>query len=244
MSINLPPFMQSISPLDNRNEFLSIASHELKTPLTALKLQIEMAKKVIDREGAESLQPQKIKKIIERTHQDILRITRLVDDMLDVSRIENEKFNIHLEYFHLEEFIEAFLDRISTLKHFHLIEVNINAPVMVRWDRFRIEQVILNLITNAIRYGNSSPIKLTISSGGGFAYIEVKDEGRGISLDRQKKIFERFERGSEDKAVDGLGLGLYISREIMKHHHGEILLESALGKGSTFLLKLPVKVED
>lgn len=225
--------------LATKNEFISIASHELKTPLTALKLQVEMAKRDLDRE---ELSPEKFKKIIDRTHKDVLRLSRLVDDMLDVSRINTGKFNMNYEFFNLEDYIEEILNRsISGIENLEkLIHTNINAPVMVRWDRFRIEQVILNLFTNAIRYGENTDIHLTVTAGGGYAYIRVKDHGPGIPKKDHKKVFERYERVNHDREKDGFGLGLYLCSEIIRNHQGFIKLESSVGQGATFELQIPL----
>lgn len=228
--------------LATKNEFISIASHELKTPLTALQLQVEMAKRVLDMENSEGLSPEKVKAIIDRTHKDVLRLSRLVDDMLDVSRINTGKFNMSYEYFNLEDYIEEFLERATTgLPNFtKLTKISVNAPVIVRWDRFRIEQVILNLFTNAIRYGGNSAIHFTVTAGGGYAYIKVKDHGPGIPKKDHKKIFERYERVNHDRVKDGFGLGLYLCSEIIKNHQGLIKLESAVGEGATFELQIPL----
>lgn len=228
--------------LTSKNDFISIASHELKTPLTALKLQVEMAKRTLDMQDSEGLSQEKVRQIIDRTHKDVLRLSRLVDDMLDVSRINTGKFNMIFEFFNLEEFFEQFLNRATTgLENFeNLLTVIVNAPVMVKWDRFRIEQVILNILTNAIRYGNNTPIHLTVTSGGGYAYIKIKDHGPGISKENHKKIFERYERVNHDREKDGFGLGLFLSSEIMRCHQGTIELISDLGQGTTFDLQIPL----
>ncbi len=232
-----------ISALAAKNEFISIASHELKTPLTALKLQVEMAKKSLEHDLS-SLGPEKMKQIMNRTHQDIERLSRLVDDMLDASRINTGKFTMSFEFFNLDEFFENLLDRFLSGSGDHKnIFVNIVAPELVRWDRFRIEQVVLNLLTNAIRYGDQSRIELNVTTGGGYAYIEVRDFGPGIPFEKQRKIFERYERGTYDRKKDGLGLGLYISSEIVNLHFGNISVTSAPGEGASFKIQLPLKFE-
>lgn len=228
--------------LATKNEFISIASHELKTPLTALRMQVEMAKRTLDLEGPKGLSPEKVKKIIDRTYKDVLRLTRLVEDMLDVSRINTGKFNMTYEFFNLEDFIDDILSRsASGIEDFNkLVTIDVTAPVMVRWDKFRIEQVILNLFTNAIRYGENTDIHFTVSAGGGYAYIKVKDHGPGIPKKDHRKIFERYERVNHDREKDGFGLGLYLCSEIIKNHHGLIKLESSLGNGASFELQIPL----
>lgn len=230
---------------DERNEFLSVASHELKMPLTALKLQVQMAKKKIDTEGINSLPPLKVQHLIERANQDLLRLTRLVDDMLDVSRINTGKFSLHFEYFNLNEFLEDFLERYATShpNFKELVTTKIAAPTLVCWDRYRIEQVLTNLLSNAFRYGNGAPIEIYATHGGGMAYIGIKDFGPGIPVRCQKKIFQRYEKGVFNRECGGLGLGLYIANKIVEGHGGGIHLVSRVRKGSLFEVRLPLRLE-
>lgn len=231
------------SAIAAKNEFISIASHELKTPLTALKLQVEMAKKSLE-QNLTALPPEKMKSIMNRTHQDIARLSRLVDDMLDVSRINTGRFTMNYEFFELGEFFDSLVERTFTNENDRKkISMKINAPELVKWDRIRIEQVMINLLTNALRYGENSPIEVTVTSGGGYAYIEVRDYGPGIPPENQQKIFERYERGNYDRKKDGLGLGLYICSQIVGLHAGKLSLESTPGKGAAFRTKLPLKSE-
>lgn len=220
--------------LAQRNEFISTASHELKTPLAALMLQMEMAKR------STSLTPEKVTKILDNTHRDVLRLKRLVDDMLDVSRIASGKLSMDFEYFHLDEFMEELLDRMApAFPQFNKVKIVLNAPVIVHWDRFRIEQVVMNLLTNAFRYGENQNISIYTKMGGNRASITVKDFGMGIAKENLNKIFERFERGSNTRETSGLGLGLYICQEIVNHHQGHIKVQSVVGAGSTFTVEMP-----
>lgn len=229
------------SAMAAKNEFISIASHELKTPLTALKLQVEMARKSLE-ENLTGLSPEKMKSIMTRAHQDIARLSRLVDDMLDVSRINTGRFTMNFEFFELGGFFDSLVERtFSNESDRKKITMKINAPELVKWDKIRIEQVMINLLTNALRYGENSPINVNVTTGGGYAYIEVKDHGPGIPLEKQKKIFERYERGNYDRNKDGLGLGLYICSQIVNLHAGKLTLESTPGKGACFKIQLPLK---
>lgn len=218
-----------------KNEFICVASHELKTPLTALMLQVEMAKKFMDVHGIEAISPKKMQSLINRTHQDVLRLSRLVDDMMDVSRIHSGKFSMNYEFFNLESYMEDLRDRITNEK----IRWEVHAPILVKWDRFRIEQVLINLISNAERHAKDSDIDVNVSVGGDYVYISVQDYGPGISPEIHDKIFKRFERG-QNKSSQGFGIGLHISQEIVKHHRGEIRFESAPGKGTNFMLQIPI----
>jgi PAS domain S-box-containing protein len=223
-----------IAALAQRNEFISTASHELKTPLAALMLQMEMAKR------SSNLSPEKVSKILDNTHRDVLRLKRLVDDMLDVSRIASGKLSMDFEFFHLDDFMEELLERMKpAFPQFDKVKIHFNAPVIVHWDRFRIEQVVVNLLTNAFRYGEDQNISIHTKIGGNRASIVVKDFGMGIAKENLNKIFERFERGSNTRETSGLGLGLYICQEIVNHHQGQIIVQSVVGAGSTFTVELP-----
>lgn len=228
--------------LEVKSEFLSIASHELKTPLTGLKLQADLAKRAIDKQGPEALSPVKIKQIIDNFHSDINRLKRLVDDMLDISRINTGKLSMNLEFFNCDEFMEEVVNRLRlNFPQFdEQVKINLNSPVMVYWDRLRIEQVITNLISNAFTHGEGSPIELTTTYHGSSIGIEVADAGPGIPQDIQDRIFERFESSYHRRAKSGLGLGLYISRGIVNGHKGEIKVLSSPGKGTRFLVEIPV----
>jgi signal transduction histidine kinase len=222
--------------------FLSIASHELKTPIAGLKLQAEMAKRTIDRLGPEALSPEKVKKIIENFHQDINRLKRLVDDMLDISRINTGKLSMRFEYINFDEFMEEIKERLSlNFPLFNkLVKVNINTPVIIQMDPLRLEQVISNLISNAFRYGQDSEIELTTSYNGEFLIISVSDQGPGINITERPFIFKKFEQSNLKRETSGLGLGLFICHEIIKEHSGSIHLTSAPGDGATFKVHLPL----
>jgi signal transduction histidine kinase len=228
--------------LEVKNMFLSIASHELKTPITGLKLQAEMAKRTIDRLGPEALSPEKVKKIIENFHQDINRLKRLVDDMLDISRINTGKLSMSFEYINFDEFMEEIKERLSlNFPNFNrLVKVNINTPVIIQMDPLRLEQVINNLISNAFRYGQDSDIELTTCYNDEFLFISVSDQGPGIKMMEQDLIFKKFEQSNVKRETSGLGLGLFISHEIIKEHRGSIHLRSAPGEGATFKVQLPL----
>jgi len=223
------------------SSFISIASHELKTPITGLKLQAEMAKRMIEKLGPEALTPDRVKKIIDNFYNDVDRLKRLVDDILDISRINTGKLSMKFETLNVDEFMTEVIERMSFNfpKFNQLVNVNMSTPVLAQWDPLRIEQVVTNLIANALRYGNNSEINLMTYIDGGQINISVTDNGPGISETNQKKIFERFECDLDNKTSSGLGLGLYIANEIIKSHGGQFELRSTLGKGATFTVRLP-----
>lgn len=220
--------------LAQRNEFICTASHELKTPLAALMLQMEMAKR------APSITPEKMSRIIDNTHKDVLRLKRLVDDMLDVSRIVSGKLSMEFETFQLDEFMQELIERLSpAFNQPGKIKLLLNAPVQVNWDRFRIEQVVSNLLTNAFRYGEGGSVEIETKCDGENVTLVVRDFGIGIAQENLSKIFDLFERGPHPTETTGLGLGLFICQEIINLHQGKIKVQSSPGLGSTFTVDIP-----
>ena len=229
-----------------RDDFLSVASHELKTPLTSIQLQTEMVRRSLAKGDATALSAAKIGRLIDVTDRQLTRITRLVDDMLDVSRIETGKLDLHRQDVDLAELVASVVERLgpelspsgSTLRAAPL------ERAVGHWDRFRLEQVLVNLLTNASRYGVGKPIEIGVrvvrGGGGEVAELSVVDQGLGISKADQQRIFNRFERAVSSSESTGLGLGLYIAREIVEAHDGSIAVQSGVGEGARFVVTLPL----
>lgn len=225
-----------------RDEFLSIASHELKTPLTSLNLQAQIRRRRLQVGDEAAFSLEKLQKQFESDERQISRIARLVDDMLDITRINTGKLAIVPEPVILDELVrdvaERFREQLRQIGS--TLELDIRSPVHGHWDRFRIEQVVANLINNAIKYGAGKPILVRVESDDRQATLTFQDEGIGIAKEDQGRIFERFERAVSLNEVTGLGLGLYIVKEILEAHGGSIRVESELGKGSRFIVTLPL----
>lgn len=226
----------------SRDEFLSIASHELKTPLTSLKLQTQMRGRNLDKGNLNVFTPDRLRKMTDADSKQIDRLSRLIDDMLDISRISTGKLAIQRERFDLctlaADVLEHYRPQFQATNS--PVTLICDAPVVGEWDRFRIEQVITNLFTNAIRYGAGKPVEVSVGSVDFRAVISVKDQGIGVAKEHQSRIFERFERAVSASEISGLGLGLYIARQIVEMHDGTIRVESELGKGATFIVELPL----
>jgi two-component system CheB/CheR fusion protein len=224
-----------------RDEFLSIASHELKTPLTSLKLQVQMRRRRLQSGDASAFSTEKLRKQFEGDEQQIMRIARLVDDMLDITRISTGKLPIRPELVDLGEMVRDVAARLNEQlrQAGSTLELDIRTRIQGHWDRFRMEQVIANLITNAIKYGEGKPILVRVESDGRNATLTFQDHGIGIAKEDQSRIFDRFERAVSLNEVTGLGLGLYIVKEILEAHGGSIRVESEVGKGSSFIVTLP-----
>lgn len=222
-----------------RDEFISIASHELKTPLTSLKMQTQLAKKQLNRDSA--LTTERINKQLDYTIKQIDRLNKLVDDMLDVSRIGTGKLLIQATLVSLSDLVKELTERFEPQFESvgSTLESHIETGISGTFDSYKIEQVINNLFSNAIRYSPMKKVEVTLKSDNGKAYITVKDNGPGIEKKNLERIFERFERASDTKS--GLGLGLYISKQIVMLHKGRIWVESEFGKGTTFIVELPIE---
>ncbi len=225
-----------------RDEFLSIASHELKTPLTSLKLQIQMRRRNIQKGAFSALTPERFMAMVDDDEKQINRINRLVDDMLDISRLRVGKFILEPTEFDLgelvKEVVQRFLPQLEAAEC--SIHLNIPLPVLGTWDHARIEQVFTNLLTNAMKYGAGNPIEIGVYKNETEATISVRDEGIGIAENDFERVFQQFERAVHPNEVSGLGLGLYIVKEIIHAHTGKISVQSQLKRGSTFTVKLPL----
>jgi signal transduction histidine kinase len=225
-----------------RDEFLSVASHELNTPLTSLKLQVQSLTRTLARGDTTALTPEKVARTAERTDRQLRRLSRLVSDLLDVSRIHANKLKLMLEPVEMRELVADVVERISS--EFSRAGVRLDiAPspkVVGLWDRSRLEQVLLNLLSNALKYGAGQPVRVEVKLDGERVRLSVVDQGVGLREEDRARIFERFERAISANEASGLGLGLYIAREIVQSHGGDISVESRLGAGSTFTVTLPL----
>jgi PAS domain S-box-containing protein len=228
-----------------RDEFLSIASHELKTPLTSLQLRTQILQRAIKKDDPAAFKPEKIILLVEQTDKQVSRLTRLVDDMLDVSRIRSGNLTMELEHCDLSDLVHEVIDRLKDQfrnASYDVPKVVLSGVVDGNWDRLRLEQVITNLLTNAIRYGNKKEIQVRLKNHENRVRLEVQDHGIGIPEELRERIFNRFERAVDVNEVSGLGLGLFITKQIVIAQGGRIWVESELGRGSTFIVEVPRQV--
>ncbi|MES2819228.1 MAG: hybrid sensor histidine kinase/response regulator [Pseudomonadota bacterium] len=227
-----------------RDDFMSIVSHEVRTPLNGLILETQLRKLHLAKDNRAAFTPDKLRAMTERDERQINSLIRLVEDMLDVSRIRTGKLSIRPTSMDLAQLVGQVLENFSAQIAAAGCTVTLQAPVPVLgvWDEFRLEQVIVNLLSNALRYGAHNPIELHVSAEAGTARLEVSDGGIGISPENQGRIFQQFERVSATGVTQGLGLGLYITEQIVKAHHGTIEVQSTLGQGTRFHVQLPLAV--
>jgi signal transduction histidine kinase len=216
-----------------RDEFLSVASHELSTPLTSLKLQVQaLARHDNAPPTAEQL---------NRIDRQVDRLTKLIRQLLDVSRIAGNRLTLEAEDMDLADLVYEVASRSSLdVKHSGSdLRVNAVRPMRGLWDRERMDQVITNLISNAIKFGVGKPIDVTLEPIEGGARLSVHDHGIGIDSKSRDRIFERFERAVSTRHFGGFGLGLWIVRQIVEASGGTISVQSEIGSGSTFIVELP-----
>ena len=225
-----------------RDVFMSVVSHELRTPLNGLTLEVQLRKLRLQQNSAEAFSLDKLREMTTRDERQIRSLTRLIDDMLDVSRIRTGKLSIRPQAGDLGvlagRVVETLAPQFASAGS--RVELTVEGDVPVLIDEFRIEQVLVNLLTNALRYGRGQPVSVRVAAGAGQARIEVRDQGVGISEADQRRVFEQFERVTESGSPQGLGLGLFISEQIVQAHDGRIELSSRLGEGSCFSVVLPL----
>ncbi|NMO22281.1 AAA family ATPase [Pyxidicoccus fallax] len=225
-----------------RDDFLSIAAHELKTPLTSLQLHIQGLQSQVRAGTQKPLSPEKLSTKLESAFAQTQRLGRLVSDLLDISRIAQGQLQIKLEDVDLVPLVRGQLERSREALaraecplHFHT-----SSPSLVgRWDAMRLEQVVGNLVANAMKYGAGKPIDVLIEHEDGRVRLKVRDNGIGIAEEDRERIFERFERAVSVRHYGGFGLGLWIVREIVQALGGTITVDSTPGHGSTFTVTLP-----
>ena len=233
-----------------RDEFLSIASHELRTPLTCLKLRLESRQRRLQHRDPTVFSFEQLDRSINQDMKQVDRLTRLIEDMLDLARINTGKLSLQPEPCDLRELVDEVNERLLDALRAAGCDVSVRSPsipVRGRFDRFRIEQVYVNLLTNAARYAPGAPVRVELSlqhrAGGGTpdAVVRVTDTGPGIALENQERIFHRFERAAAGSNVSGMGLGLYIARQIVQAHQGSLRVESTPGEGASFVITLPTQ---
>jgi signal transduction histidine kinase len=225
-----------------RDDFMSIVAHEVRTPLNGLILETQLRKMHLARDNAAAFTLDKMHAMVDRDERQIKSLIRLIEDMLDVSRIRTGKLSIRPSRVDLVKLVDNLLQNFAPQVDAAESSVTFSAegPVEGQWDEFRIEQVISNLLTNALRYGGKGQIDVRVYCHEGQARVEVQDRGIGISEENQKRIFQQFERVSAKTVIAGLGLGLFISEQIVAAHGGSIVVESRINEGALFRVCLPL----
>lgn len=234
-------YSEAKEALRTRDEFLSIATHELKTPLTGILLNLQIILRKIRNTKTNFPEIDSILKMVELSESQSQRMSRLINDLLNVSVVSTGRLKIEREKIELNRLVRRAIERFESQSRSLGIKINYHKceDIYGNWDKIRLEQVIVNLLSNAIKYGNKKPVDVVIGKSKKHAIIKIIDSGIGISKKNQEIIFDRFKRAVGGKSYRGLGVGLYISQQIMKAHKGYLKVNSELGKGSEFVVELP-----
>jgi signal transduction histidine kinase len=226
-----------------RDQFLAVAAHELRTPLTTLALLVDhlTASSSADHTGEAKTETVALQQLVMLKRQ-VDRLRALVAEMLDVSRITRGSLSLEPRRVDLRQVVREVLDRFALEIERHQVMVRVDAPAPVHgtWDATRVDQVVTNLVSNALKYGAGRPIEISVRAGTSRATIVVRDHGVGIPFEEQATVFGPFARAVATRHHAGLGLGLWISEQIVHASGGSITLESRPGEGSTFTVELPL----
>jgi PAS domain S-box-containing protein len=235
-------YRQATDAIHARDDFLAIASHELRTPLAALVLQVQSLQSVLHAKG---LEPE-VTVLADRAARHIGRLGNLIERLLDVSRITTGRIDLDPEEMDLSEVVREVTRRLreSAKVAGSLITVAADHPTIGLWDRLRMDQIVTNLLSNALKYGAGKPVEVTLESDGVRARLIVRDWGIGIASDDVRRIFGRFERAAPARNFSGMGLGLYITRQAVEAHGGRIAVQSEPGNGATFTVELPLRARE
>jgi PAS domain S-box-containing protein len=218
-----------------REDFLSVAGHELRTPITSLKLQLHLLER--------ARPPHLSMPRLQAMGRQVERLESLVASLLDVGRLSEGRLSLELGEVELGTLTREVLERVADVFERAGCAVHLEAPEPVRgcWDAQRLDQVMVNLFTNAAKYGAGRPVHVRVEEAGAFARLTVRDEGIGIAPEALPRLFGRFERAVSDRRYGGIGLGLYISRQLVEAMGGRVSVHSRLDEGSTFTVELPLR---
>jgi signal transduction histidine kinase len=224
-----------------RDEFLAIASHELKTPLAPLRLRLQTLERLIASDQLGTVPRDKLLRMFGGAEGQVLHLDSIINDLLDLTRIRAKRLRLDAAPMDLAQAVREIVEqhRAAIVAAGCSLSLEAPGPVHGSWDRRRVEQVVANLLTNAVKYASGAPLEVRLDVDGAGARIVVRDHGPGIPAEDQERVFRPFERAARGSPAGGLGLGLYIVRQIVEAHGGSVILESAPGRGATFTVQLP-----
>jgi len=220
-----------------RDEFLAIAAHELRSPMHALMLQVASAIALARRAGGEELLHR-----LERMRLVLDRYVKRATLLLDISRINADSMELGFQELDLAEILRDVVDAYAIEASFHLVDIQLTAPDALRgkWDQLAIEQIIGNLVSNAIKFGDGKPVRINLGLEADRVRLQVEDQGIGISAEDQARIFGRFEQVVTGQRRTGFGVGLWLARALIEAHRGSIAVHSVPGEGTAFTVWLPL----
>ena len=228
--------------LKMRDDFMSMVAHELRTPLNTLFLEAQLRSIQLDRANLDFFSEENLRKMVARDGHQIHSMIRLINDMVDVSRMRSGKLTLRPAPTELASLLARIVSDMAQRTEAAGTSIVLHAAEAAHgvWDEFRVEQIIINLLTNALRYGGTEPVIVTLAVDAGHAVITVRDQGVGIAQADLQRIFAPFERAGNKDVREGLGLGLYIARQLAESHEGTLTVASTPGEGAAFTLCLPI----
>lgn len=227
----------------DRDQFLSIASHELKTPLTTVLLQLQTTLRKISTQSLADFSGNELMNSLQIAERQSQNLSTLIKDLLNVSLTSTGRITLNKESVNLATISEMLVRKYEAEIKLSGSEVNLvirDRIIEGNWDQVRIEQAVTNLLTNALKFGKGGKITITVLKKDNWGIFQISDHGNGIDKKIQKEIFEPFRRANNGNSIPGLGVGLFIVKQIVQAHEGQINVNSEVGKGSTFYLKLPL----
>lgn len=235
-------YRQAQLAISMRDEFLQVAAHELRTPMTSLRLHLQSLLRAANTPGPE-LSVEKLRTRLETADRIAGKLGVLINQLLDVSRITAGSLHLMLEEVDLAAVVREVASRfeMQAAKAEASLRVAAGTPIVGLWDPSRLEQVVVNLLSNAIKYGAGRPVHIETSATSHRATLKVSDEGIGIEPEALPRLFGRFERAKSGRHFGGVGLGLFITRQIVEALGGTVQVESTLGQGATFTVELPLR---
>ncbi len=233
-------FRRTEEALRARDEFLSIASHELRTPVTSLRLSVQNLESMAEEGSLATAPRQVVIRGLQTSVRQSQHLSRLIDELLDISRIRAGRFDLKPHDVDLAQVARTTAQRLERELQIAGCPLTLDLqPAPGRWDAARLDQVVTNLLTNAMKFGAGQPLELRVRADADTATLALTDHGIGIAPEAQTRIFDRFERGVSARHYGGLGLGLFIARQIVEAHRGQLTVTSRVGHGATFTLVLP-----
>ncbi|MFL5357655.1 MEDS domain-containing protein [Archangium sp.] len=235
---------EALAAVRARDEFLSMASHEFRTPLTSLKLQLGLVKTALPQTRDEALN-QRLMPKLQTMERQLQRLNALTGSLLDVTSMDNGRLHLDFQWVDLEALLSDAVERLGPdlLRSGSEVRVTVEGETRGWWDALRVDQIVVNLLSNAIKFGQGKPLELRLQRSGDEVLLSVKDQGIGITPEARARLFRKYERAVPTQHYGGLGLGLYISRTLAEAMGGTIEVDSQPGLGSTFTVSLPYEPE-
>jgi PAS domain S-box-containing protein len=235
-------FREAREALKARDEFLSMASHDLRAPLTSLRLQLQAVRREIQPGSDGTRSTEKLVARVESMERQTDRMLHMMDALLDITRMTTGRLELRRQKLDLVELVRGAVATLDEELRQSGVQVRVHAegPVEGMWDHLRLEQIVNNLLSNAMKYGKGRPVDMMVSTDGTTAKLVVRDQGVGVAPEDQERLFERFERVRLDRGITGYGVGLWIVRRVVEAHGGSVSVESRLGEGASFIVQLPM----